>query len=98
MDVVALSNHLRANDNIEFSGMQGGKHALEIVTAVDGVAIEPGNARLGKHAVELLLQLLRPRAEKLHVLAGALGACLRHRARVAAVMALEQAPALVMGH
>ena len=85
-------------DDVQFAGMQGGENALEIVAAADGVAIETGDARLREHAVELFFQLLRSGAEELHVLAGALGTGLRHRARIAAVVALEHAAALVMSH
>src|SRR5664280_2774974 len=97
-DVVALGDHLRAHQQIDFARVQRVQHALEIVAAMDRIAIEPGNARLRKHAVQDVLQLLRSGPQILHTFAAALGAGPERRARVAAVVAHQAVFALVVGH
>ena len=48
VDVVALGDHLRADEEIDFAGVKAGEQALEIVAAANGVAIHAADARAGK--------------------------------------------------
>src|SRR5579862_5515625 len=74
VNVVALCNHLRADENIELTFIQRVERALEILMPADGVAIEPRNARLREDAVQEFFQLLGAGAEKIHVLTAAVNA------------------------
>ena len=97
VNVVALGDHLRADEQVEFALIQGVQRALEIFVAADGVAIEAGDARLGKHAVQQLFQLFRARSEKINILAAAVDARFRDGRSEAAIVADHFVLALVMG-
>ena len=79
-DVVAFGDHLRAHQQINFARMHRAQHALEVIAAVDGVAVKPRDASLREQPVQDVLQLFRACAEILDVLAVALWASLRARA------------------
>src|SRR5258708_3099569 len=69
--------------------MQSRQKPLEVVTPAHGVAIHAANASRGKYLGETLFALLRSRTQVVQVLAVALGTTRRHRAPIAAIMALE---------
>ena len=58
MNVVALGDHLRAYEQIDFACIHAGESALEIFAAADGVAIQSPNAGLGKQAMQQFFELL----------------------------------------
>src|SRR5207248_7263043 len=94
--VVTFGNHLRANENVNLAGVQPVEHTPEIITAAYSVAIQPVNARLREHAMQQLFQPLRAGAEKMDVLAAAVGAGPRNGAAKTAVVAFQRILALVM--
>src|SRR4051794_32814561 len=68
VNIVALGDHLRAHQHIEFAFIESVQCTLEVLAAADGVAIETSNARLRKHSMQQLFKLFRARAEKIYVL------------------------------
>ena len=98
VNVVPLGDHLRADQQIEFTFIERIQRALEIFAAAHRVAVQASDARLGKHAVQQLFQFFRTGAEKIYILAAAVDAGFRHRRGVAAIVAFHAARALVMGH
>src|SRR5580693_8970765 len=54
---------------------------------LDSVAIEAGDARLRKHAVQQFFQLLRAGSEKIHIFTAAMDAGLGHRRSEATIVA-----------
>src|SRR6185437_6921812 len=65
VDVVALGDHLRADQEIEFAVAERMQGALEVRMAVDSIAIEARNSRLRKISVEQFFELLRSGGEKI---------------------------------
>src|SRR5258708_2603395 len=84
----SLGDHLCAQQQIDFAGMETCEQALEIVTATHRVAIHAANAGCRKDFGQALLALLGARAKVVEVLRVALRAASRHRAPIAAVVAL----------
>ena len=62
MNVVALGDHLRADQQVHLAGVHGVQHALEISMAAHRIAVEASDAGLRELAVRLL-QLLRTGSE-----------------------------------
>ena len=89
VNVVALGDHLRADEQIDLARVQARQQPFQIVAAAHRVAIHAPDARAGKNLRQPLLALLRARAEVVQMLAVALGAARRNRAPVAAVVALQ---------
>src|SRR5579864_7102291 len=58
VDVVALGDHLGAYDQVELAFVEGVQRTFKIFVPVDCVAVEAGNACLGKHSVHQFFQLL----------------------------------------
>ena len=96
MNVVAFGDHLRPDQQVEFSGIQSAQRTLEISMAAHRIAIESSNAGLRKISVQQFLQLFRACAQKINVLTSALYAAFRHRSSETAVMALHPAALFVM--
>src|SRR5438094_975152 len=89
MDVVPFGNHLRADKQIQFAGVQRREGALKVSMAAQGVAVEPGNSPLRKESMQQLFQFFRARSEKIDVLAAAGRAVLRHWSHESTVVALH---------
>ena len=89
MDVVAFGDHLRADEEIDFAGVQAHEEALHVGAAADGVAVHAADARVGEDFLQAFLALLGAGAEEVEMLAVALGAALGHGAAEAAVVALK---------
>jgi hypothetical protein len=96
VNVVALGDHLRADEQVEFALAQRVQSALEIFVSADRVAIEAGDARLRKHPVQQLFQLLRASTEKINILAAAVDAGFGHGRGIATIVANHFVLALVM--
>ena len=97
-NVVALCDHLRADEQIDLTNLQCAQHPLQIGAPAHCVAIEPRNSGLWKHGVQKVFQFFRPCAHILYKFTAALGACLRCRLQVTAVVAYEPMLELVIGH
>ena len=93
---MSLGNHLRAHEQVEFTFMQSCQNAFEVLTPAYCVAIESPNARLRKHSVQQLLQLLRTRTEEMNVLTAAMDTMLWNWRSVAAIVTLHFPGPLVM--
>ena len=89
MDVVALGDHLRADEEVDFAGVQALEEALHVAAAADGVAVHAADARVGEEFLQAFFALLRAGAEEEEMLALALGAVFRDGAAEAAVVAFE---------
>ena len=89
VNVVALGNHLRADQQIHFAAVQAPENAFVIAMMAHGVAIHAGNAGVREQLLQPLLTLLRADAEKIQMLAFALRAMLGNGATKAAVMAFH---------
>ena len=98
MNVVAFGNHLRTYQQIEFAFIKRTECSLKVLTSAYRVAIQTSDARLRKHSVQPLLQLLRTGAEEIYILAPAMSACFRDRRGVTAVVAFHPSRALVVRH
>ena len=77
VDVVALGDHLRADEKIDLACVEPGEQALHLVAPAHGVAVHASDARVGEEFLQPLLALLRARAEIIEVLTPALWAELR---------------------
>ena len=89
VNVVALGDHLRAHQQIDFARVQARQQAFQIVAPAHRVAVHAPDARAGKNLRQPLFALLRTGAEVVEMLAVALGAPRRHDALEAAVVALQ---------
>ena len=87
LEVVALRDHLRAEQHRAVRG----REPLERRQRVARVGVEPDQLELGDARRELALQPLRPGADPRELGRAALGAELRRRLLVAAVMAAQNA-------
>ena len=98
MNVVALGDHLRTDQQIEFAFIERIQRAFEVFTAAHRVAIQTSDARLRKHPVQQLFELFRTCAQEIDILAAAMDARLGHRGGESAVVAFHAVRALVMRH
>ena len=48
VDVVALGDHLRADEQVDLAAVQAHEQALHVEAAADGVAVHAADARVGK--------------------------------------------------
>jgi len=58
MNVVALGDHLRANEQVDLAGVKSGQKVFQIVTATHGIAIHAADASAGKNLSQPFLALL----------------------------------------
>ncbi len=89
VNIVAFGDHLGADEEVDFTGMEAGKKALHVHASTNRVAIHSPDASVGKEFLEALFTLLRARAKVIEVLALAGWAGLGDIASEAAVVALE---------
>ncbi len=89
MDVVALGDHLRADEEVDLAGVEALEEALHVAAGADGVAVHAADARVGEEFLQAFFALLRACAEEEEMLAIALGAVTWDAAAEAAVVALE---------
>ena len=94
-DVVALGDHLRAHQNVITAFAESVQDGLVGALPGHGVAVHARDARLGKLPVQLFFHPLATDAQKVDVLALALGAELGDRLGVIAVVAQHAAVAPV---
>src|SRR5579863_6424586 len=97
MNVVTFGDHLRADEQVKFPLVKSVESTFEIFVAAYRIAVEAGDARLRKHAVQQLFQFLRTSSQKVDVLAAAVYTGLRHGRGVTTVVADHFVLALVMG-
>src|SRR6266702_2483700 len=89
VDVMPLGNHLRAYQQVDFTGVKPRQKPLEVIAAAYGVAIHTADARRGKYLRKPLLALLRAGAKIIHVFAIALRTARRNRSPKPAVVAFK---------
>ena len=89
MDVVSFGDHLRADEEIDFAGMEAHEQALHVIPSSHGVAVHAADARAGEDFLQTLFALLRAGSEEVEVLAVALGAALGHGSFVTAIVTFE---------
>jgi hypothetical protein len=89
VNIVALGDHLRADEQVDLAGVEACEQAFEIGSATNRVAVHAADARVGKYLAQPFFALLRSRAKIVKMLARALGAAGGHGAPVAAVVAFE---------
>ena len=65
MDVMALGDHLRADEQVDLAGMEAHEEALHVRAAAHGVSVHAADACAGKDLLKPLLALLRSRAEEI---------------------------------
>src|SRR5439155_9281390 len=95
--VVALGDQLGADQDIDLARAEVGKDFLELPPAPRRVAVQALHARAREKFRQLALDLLRPLADVVKVLAVADRAASGHDGRVTAVMAHEAMLATVIG-
>ena len=96
-EIESLGNHLRTDQNVGLSGFEVGDDGVEGLLGSHAVAVQPRDTRFGENPGNLLLDLLRPEAHRNHVRNLARRAFRRDLSRVAAIVADEFPPALVVG-
>ena len=89
VDIVPLGNHLGSDQQVDLPGVEPPQQPLHVATPAHRVAIHPADPRAGKQFAELLLALLRARAEEVDVLARAPRTALRNRRAIAAEVTLQ---------
>ena len=57
VDIVSFGDHLGADEEIDFAGVEAGEEALQVVAAADGVAVHAADAGGGKDFAEDALRL-----------------------------------------
>src|SRR6202035_139800 len=97
LEVMPLCNHLRADENIDFSGSKIGKHLLIGPFGADRVAVQAPDLGAGEFLAQFFFELLGSCPKKINVFGGALGAVFWHAPRKPAVMALQTVALLVIG-
>src|SRR5262249_1122983 len=78
VEVVALGEHLRADQNVERTAGEGGESLLILVLGASGVAIEASDARAGKFLAQALFEMFGAFTEEVDVFGLAFGALLGH--------------------
>ena len=63
-NVVALRDHLRANEHVDLAAMKVLQDAALIALAGRGIAVEPSHARVSEHGRNVLLEPLRAKPEQ----------------------------------
>jgi hypothetical protein len=58
VDVVALCDHLRADEEIDLAGVEALEEALHVAAGADGVAVHAADARVGEELLQALFALL----------------------------------------
>src|SRR5215472_12775508 len=86
MNIVALGDHLRANQNVDFAAMQSAQHALEVIAPANRIAIEPLDARARKQAMQKFFQFFAAGSDKEDVFASAIGASARDATAKSAIV------------
>src|SRR5438067_991457 len=89
MNVVPFGDHLRADKQIQFAGVQRRECALKVSMAAHSVAVEPRNSCLREESMQQLFQFFRACSEKIDILAAAGRAVLRHWSHESTVVALH---------
>ena len=89
VNVVALSDHLRPDEQVNFAGVEAREQMFEIVASTDSIAVHAADARAGKDFREAFFALLRSGAEVVEVLALAVGTFRRDDALESAVVAFQ---------
>ena len=74
VDIVALGDHLRAHQQVDFPAVQPGEQVLHVEPVADGIAIHASDAGVRKQFLQTLFALLRTSAQVKQVLALALRA------------------------
>lgn len=95
--MVALGQHLRADQNARFAAMDIRQMLLKRAFTAGGVAIDAGDWRIGEQRCQLLLQLFGADADRHQVGGAALRTLVRHRPLAVAVVAAQLALMLVEG-
>ena len=97
LEVQALGHHLGADENVGCAPSKGPEDISVRALALGGIAVHAQRAGVWKEALHGLLHLFRTDAEGAQPLAVALGAGGRHGPAEVAVVALQEALALVVG-
>src|SRR5262249_37591530 len=92
-DVVALGNHLRADQNVEIAFAKTLQDGFEVALAAYRIAIHASDSRGWKIAMQLFFHFFRSRADEVHILAAALRANRGHLLGIVAVVAEHAAVA-----
>ncbi len=71
MHVMTFGDHLRADQQIDFAGMELIEHAFKIMARAHGITIQPADAGHGKCLMQTLFHFFRSRSQKVDVLAAA---------------------------
>src|SRR5262249_34987560 len=79
MKVMALREHLRADQNIERAAGKRAERFLKLPLGARGIAIEPRNPRAREFLAQPFFQMLRAFAKKINILGIALRALLGNR-------------------
>ena len=93
---MALRDHLRADQNIDFALRERAEHLLVFALGAHGVAVEARDAGRRKLFAQIFVDALGAVADEVHVLGAAFRALLRRADRIAAVVAFETLAALVI--
>ena len=86
-----LGDHLRPHQDVEIALPEPMQNRLEVPLPAYGIAVKSRNPGRWEHPVQLILHLLRSRAQKIQMLAPALRASIRHLLRIGAIVA-QQTP------
>ena len=93
--VVALGDHLRADQDVDLARVDGAERRLERAFPARAVGVDARDPRFGKQRRELLLEALGAATDRRDVGVAALRAAARHRFGEAAVVAAQRPVLLV---
>src|SRR5262249_34568595 len=96
MDVVALGDHLRSDQDIQFMISKSGQDGLGAARPARRIPVEASNASVRESPMEGFLNLFGAFTDEIQILARALRAQSRDRASESAVMAKQASDAFVM--
>src|SRR5207244_3609901 len=87
--VVALRDHLRADEDVDLAFAKSSEHAFEVSHMPHCVPIDAADARIGKKLLQFCLETLGSFTDIMNVFAVTIGAALGRASRETAVMTEE---------
>src|SRR5438552_13961721 len=97
MNVGLLGSHLRAHQQLNVICMKFSQGPLNVVAALDCIAVQPSNTRLGKGGVQMLLDLFRTCSQEKDMLTLTSRTAFGNGLPVSAVMAFHAISSFVKG-
>src|ERR1700733_6815803 len=97
LEIVALGDHLRADEDIDLTFRECAEHLLEFALGAEGVAVEAADAGGWELLAEVFVDALGAVADEVHVPGLAFPTLLGRADRIAAIVAFKALAAFVVG-